>query len=469
MTCINAPAGGGADAGGMDVQFLGATGTVTGSKYLLREGASRLLVDCGLFQGFKQLRLRNWAHPPFDAATLDAVVLTHAHLDHSGYLPLLVRRGFKGPIYCTHATLDLCRILLPDSGRLQEEEAEQAARHGWSRHRPALPLYTEADAVQALENFEARAFDTAFEAAPGLHVRLLRAGHILGAAMVRVEGPRRSILFSGDLGRPRDPLMHPPATVAAADYLVVESTYGDRAHDPADPQQRLGEIIARTIARDGVVVIPSFAVGRTQSLLWAIHRLKQARVLPGELPVFLNSPMAVDATGIYRRHRAEHRLSPDECQAMCHAARFVNTVEESKRLNQRKGPMVIIAGSGMASGGRVVHHLKAFAPDPRNTILFAGFQAGGTRGAAMLAGAEAVKIHGEYVPVRAEVALIDNLSAHADAQEILEWLAGFKAPPRRTFVTHGEPAAADALRQRIEEQLRWRCEVPDYLQTVTLD
>jgi len=453
----------------MQLQFLGATGTVTGSKYLLREGAAGVLVDCGLFQGYKQLRLRNWARPSFDPPTLNVAVLTHAHLDHSGYLPRLVKAGYGGPVHCTGGTYDLCRLLLPDSGRLQEEEAELANRHGWSRHRPALPLYTEADAVQALERFEVHGFDEEFVAAPDLSIRFLPAGHILGAAMVQVRSGARTVLFSGDLGRQNDPIMHPPATVTKADFLVVESTYGDRAHDPVDPQRRLGEVIDRTIRRDGVVVIPSFAVGRTQSLLWAIHRLKAARVLPGELPVFLNSPMAVDATAIYRRHRAEHRLSPEECEAMCHAARFVNTVEESKRLNERRGPMVIIAGSGMASGGRVVHHLKAFAPDPRNTILFAGFQAGGTRGAAMLAGAPAVKIHGEYVPVRAEVELIDNLSAHADAQEILAWLGGFKAPPRRAFVTHGEPAAADGLRQRIEEQLHWRCEVPDYLETAALE
>jgi metallo-beta-lactamase family protein len=453
----------------MQIQFLGATGTVTGSKYLLQEGTSRLLVDCGLFQGFKQLRLRNWAQPPFDPAALNAVVLTHAHLDHSGHLPRLIKAGYAGPVHCTSGTYDLCRLLLPDSGRLQEEEAESANRHGWSRHQPALPLYTEADAVQALERFEVHGFDEEFEAAPGLRVSFLPAGHILGAAMIRVRSGARTALFTGDLGRPSDPIMRPPVSVAHADAVVVESTYGNRAHDPSDPQQRLGEIIARTVARGGVVVIPSFAVGRTQTLLWAIHRLKAARVLPGELPVFLNSPMAVDATAIYRRHRAEHRLSPEECEAMCHAARFVNTVEESKRLNERRGPMVIIAGSGMATGGRVVHHLKAFAPDPGNTILFAGFQAGGTRGAAMLAGAEAVKIHGQYVPVRAEVELIDNLSAHADAQEILAWLGGFTAPPRRTFVTHGEPAAADALRLRIEEQLHWRCDVPEYQDTVALE
>jgi metallo-beta-lactamase family protein len=452
----------------MNLQFLGATGTVTGSKYLLSTADATLLVDCGLFQGYKQLRLRNWAVPPFDARTLGAVALTHAHLDHSGYLPRLVKAGFGGPVHCTSATYDLCRLLLPDSGRLQEEAAEYANRHGLSRHTPALPLYTEADAFAAVDRLEVHGFNEDFDVGPGMRLRFVPAGHILGAAMVSVRAAGRHVLFSGDLGRPNDPIMRPPAAVERADVLVVESTYGNRTHDPADPYRQLGDVIARTIARDGVVVIPSFAVGRTQSLLWGIHRLKQARALPGELPVYLNSPMAVDATAIYRRHRSEHRLTPEECQAMCHAARFVNTVEESRRLNERHGPMVIIAGSGMATGGRVVHHLKAFAPDPRNTILFAGFQAGGTRGAAMLEGAAAVKIHGAYVPVRAEVAQIDNLSSHADAQEILAWLGGFTAPPARTFVTHGEPAAADALRQRIEDQLHWRCDVPDYGETVQL-
>ena len=452
----------------MHLQFLGATGTVTGSKYLLKHGAAQLLVDCGLFQGFKQLRLRNWSRPPFDPGALAAVALTHAHLDHSGYIPLLVKSGYRGAIHCTGATFDLCRLLLPDSGRLQEEEAELANRHGWTRHRPALPLYTEADAVLALERFEVHAFDEPFDVAGGLRARFLPAGHILGAAMIRVDAGSRSVLFSGDLGRPNDAIMRPPMRVERADYVVVESTYGDRAHDPVDPQQRLGEILAAAVARGGVVVIPSFAVGRAQSLLWAIARLKADGALPAELPVYLNSPMAIDATGIYRRHRGEHRLTPPQCEAMCRAAHFVNTVEESKRLNERKGPMVIIAGSGMASGGRVVHHLKAFAPDPRNTIVLAGFQAGGTRGAALRAGAEAVKIHGAYVPVRAQVEHLDNFSSHADAQEILAWLGGFTAAPRRTFVTHGEPAAADALRQRIEEQLHWACEVPDYLDGVAL-
>ena len=449
----------------LTLQFLGATGTVTGSKYLLRAGDASLLVDCGLFQGFKPLRLRNWAPPAFDPRALGGVVLTHAHIDHSGYVPLLVKRGFTGPIHCTAATYELCRILLPDSGRLQEEEAEHANRHGWSKHRPALPLYTEADAVQALERFEVHPFDAGFEAAPGVHVALRYAGHILGAAMVEVTHAARRVLFTGDLGRPRDALMHPPALVERADTLIVESTYGDRQHPPLDPVRTLGALVRETTDGGGVVLIPSFAVGRTQSLLWALHRLKAEGALPERLPVYLNSPMAIDATAVYRRHRAEHRLSPEDCQAMCHAAKFVNTVEESKALNLRRGPMVIIAGSGMATGGRIVHHLKAFAPDPKNLVLFAGFQAGGTRGANMIDGAAAVKIHGDYVPVRARVAVLDNLSSHADAAEIVEWLRGFRAPPAQTFVTHGEPAAADALRMRIGEQLGWSgVAVPDYLE-----
>lgn len=452
----------------MKLQFLGATGTVTGSKYLLTAGTQRVLVDCGLFQGYKQLRLRNWSRLPLDPRELSAVVLTHAHLDHSGHLPLLVRNGFRGPVFCTGATAELCRILLPDSGRLQEDEAKHANQYGWSKHKPAQPLYTEKDALRALELFETRTYELDFEAAPGLIIRFLPAGHILGSAMVRASHERVSALFTGDLGRPDDPIMRAPVPVQQADYLVVESTYGNRLHDPADPVAKLGDVIRRTSERGGVVVIPSFAVGRTQSLLYGIHVLKQRGDIPNSLPVFLNSPMAIDATAIYRRYRLEHRLDPEQCRGMCQAAHIVNTVEESIRLNERHGPMVIIAGSGMATGGRVVHHLKVFAPDARNTIMFAGYQAGGTRGAAILTGAESVKIHGQYVPVRAEIALLENLSAHADYAETLGWLKHFSSAPRRTFITHGEPAAADALRLRIEEQLRWDCQVPDYLESVTL-
>ena len=452
----------------MDIQFLGATGTVTGSKYLLRAAGKRILIDCGLFQGYKQLRLRNWAPLPFDPATIDLVILTHAHLDHSGYLPLLVKHGYRGAVLCTAATAELCGILLPDSGHLQEEDAQYANRHGFSKHHPALPLYTQKDAQESLLQLEAIGFDRTVNIAPGLDFRLLRAGHILGAAMAEFHCGNRAVLFSGDLGRPNDLLMKPPAQVEHADYLVLESTYGNRRHEQTDPLHLLADVVSRTAARGGVVIIPAFAVGRTQVLLYAIHLLKSARRIP-DLPVYLNSPMAIDATGIYRQYRLEHRLTEEQCKAMCAAARPVTTVEESKALNNRRGPMILISASGMVTGGRVLHHVKAFAPDPCNTILLSGFQSGGTRGAALAAGAETVKIHGEYVPVRAEVATLNNLSAHADSVETLEWLRHFSRPPRRTFITHGEPPAADALRRSIEEKLNWQCCVPDYLERASLD
>lgn len=451
----------------MEIQFLGATGTVTGSKYLVTAGGMNVLVDCGLFQGFKQLRLRNWAPLPISPAEIDVVILTHAHLDHSGYLPLLVREGFAGKILCTSATLDLCGILLPDSGRLQEEEAEFANRHGFSKHKPALALYTEVDALAALDQFESVDFGVDTDLGAGLRLQLSPAGHMLGAASVRLSHGGKSLLFSGDLGRPNDLIMVPPAAPGAADYLVVESTYGNRRHNDSDPLVMFEQVLNRTFKRGGVVVIPSFAVGRAQTVMYLIHLLKRDGRIP-DVPVFLNSPMAIDATRIYHDHDGEHRLSHAECHAMCDAARIVNTAEESKRLNQRHGPMVLIAGSGMATGGRVVHHLKAFAPDERNTVLFVGYQAGGTRGAAMVGGAEAIKIHGEYVPVRAEVVNIDNLSGHADYAEILDWLGQATVPPTQVFVTHGEPESADAMRRHIAETLGWAVRVPEHLERVVL-
>ena len=451
----------------MQLRFLGATGTVTGSKYLVQAGAKKILVDCGLFQGLKQLRLRNWEPLPADAREIDAVILTHAHIDHSGYLPLLASNGFAGKVRCSQATADLCRILLPDAGHLQEEEAEYANRKHFSKHTPALPLYTRADAERCLEQLAPLEPERDFDLGSGITLRFSHSGHILGSSFVRLTHEGKSIVFSGDLGRPNDVLMKPPVRVARADYLVLESTYGDRRHDSADPKAQLADIVNCTAQRGGVVVIPTFAVGRTQELLYLIHLIKSSKAIP-DIPVFLNSPMAVDATRIFRAHAEEHRLTPRQCEDTCRAAQIVNSVEESKRLNTRAGPMVILAASGMATGGRVVHHLKAFAPDPKNTVLFAGFQAAGTRGAAMLNGAESVKIHGEYVPVRAEVRVLSNLSAHADYAEIMDWLGGFERAPRQTFIVHGEPSAADALRHRIEEQKRWSCRVPDYLETANL-
>ncbi len=445
----------------MQITFLGGVGTVTGSKYLVETGGRRVLIDCGLFQGFKQLRLRNWEPLPVAPAMIDSVVLTHAHLDHSGYLPLLVRNGFKGPVWCTAATRDLCGILLPDSGHLAERDAEFANRHGFSKHHPALPLYTEADARAALPRLSPLDYRREQDLGDGLTLTFRFAGHILGAAVALLSYEGMSILFSGDLGRPNDPVMRAPEIITQSDYLIVESTYGDRKHDARDPQALLADVINRTAARGGTTVIPAFAVGRVQTVLYYLHRLKSARLMP-DLPIFLDSPMAIDASDIFHAHRRDHRLSEAECRDVCGLARLTRSVEESKAIDQSRVPSVIISASGMATGGRVLHHLKAYAPDPRNSVLFAGFQAGGTRGAAMLAGAREIKIHGTQVPVRAEVINLDMLSAHADADETMDWLRKFERPPRTTFATHGEPAASDALRYRIEHDLGWTCRVPAY-------
>lgn len=453
----------------MELKFLGATGTVTGSKYLLTSGNQRILVDCGLFQGLKQLRLKNWAKLPVDPKTIDVVVLTHAHIDHTGYLPLLVKNGFSGKVICTEATHELCKILLPDAAHLQEEEAEYANRRGFSKHQPALPLYTQEDAANALALFNSFKYEQVVSLGHDNVLTFHLNGHILGSASVRIHNPSTSIVFSGDIGRPNDILMKPPVPIKQADYLVVESTYGNRLHVQDDPKVKLAQIINKTVKRKGIVVIPVFAVGRAQELLYYIHLLKASGAIAENIPVYLNSPMAVDATAIFTHYQVEHRLTKEECIALNKTAHIVNSVEESRALNETKGPMIILSASGMASGGRVVHHIKAFAPKSNNTILFVGFQAAGTRGAAMLDGAKEIKIHGEYIPVRASVELIPNLSAHADYAEILTWLGHFEAPPKKTFIVHGEPVAADAMRHHIEEQYHWRTIVPEYLDVFSLN
>jgi metallo-beta-lactamase family protein len=443
----------------MRLTFLGGAGTVTGSKCLVEASGRRILVDCGLFQGLKELRLRNRAPLPVEPARIDAVVLTHAHLDHSGYLPLLVRDGFRGPIHCTAPTRDLCAILLPDSGYLQEKEAEYANRHGFSKHHPALPLYTAAEAVSSLDGFEPQPFERTFEAVPGISVRFRPAGHILGAATVELSANGRTILFSGDLGRPDSPTMLDPQAVRRADYVVVESTYGDRIHETTDPEDAIADIVVRTAGRGGSILIPTFAVGRVQTLLLHIHRLKLAGRIP-DLPVFVDSPMASAASKVFASHLGAHRLDARQCAGLAATARYVDSVEESKRLGQSRVPRIILSASGMATGGRVLHHLKSLGPDAANTILFAGFQAAGTRGAAMVAGARSVKIHGVQVPIAADVFNLGMLSAHADREEILAWLSKFEARPKHCFVTHGEPPAAEALRAEIERRLGWTCSVP---------
>jgi metallo-beta-lactamase family protein len=452
----------------MRLSFLGGTGTVTGSKYLLEHAGRRLLIDCGLFQGIKQLRLRNWDALSVAASSIDAVVLSHAHLDHSGWLPRLRRDGFEGFVWCTAATRDLCELLLPDSGRLLEEEADFANRHGFSKHRPALPLYDEEAARATLRMFRTIPFDVPFEPVPGMAVSLRPAGHLLGAASIRVAWPHRAIVFSGDLGRQDDLLMWPPNPPHAADWLVVESTYGDRARKIVDPLAALGEAINRVASRGGVIVVPAFAVGRAQALLHAVHELKLHHRI-ADLPVYLDSPMAAGATRIYQAHRAGHRLTTAQTAALCFSATIVESIAASRRLNGLQRPAVIISASGMASGGRVLHHLKAYAPSALNGIILTGFQAAGTRGAALAAGASTVKIHGEHVPVRAEVVMVDSLSAHADRDELLAWVGASPVAPRRVFVTHGEPVASDALRQAIEERCGWPCVVPEFRDTVELE
>ncbi len=450
----------------MKLTFLGAAGTVTGSKYLIESDGRRWLVDCGLFQGYKNLRLLNWQPLPVDPSTIDAVVLTHAHLDHSGALPLLMRQGFRGPVYATPSTIDLCQLLLPDSGHLQEDDAEFANRHKTSKHDPALPLYTEDDARQALRLFEPLAFDRSLDLG-GLHLRLRHAGHILGASSVELRGAHGSLLLSGDIGRPDDLVMRPPAAIEFGDTLIVESTYGDRSHGGDGSADVLADVITRTAGRGGMVIVPAFAVGRAQSLLYQIALLKRARKIP-DLPVFLDSPMAIDTTGIYQRHRDEHRLSPDDCRSLGHVAKFCRTVDESRALNGLNYPAIIISASGMATGGRVLHHLRNHGPDHRSSIVFAGYQAGGTRGARLVNGERVIRIFGDEVRINAEVVSLPGMSAHADAAQIVAWLKTLKKAPRHVYLTHGEPAAADALRWRIEHELRWQVSVPMMGDQVTL-
>lgn len=441
---------------------LGGAGTVTGSKHLLASGRTRLLVDCGLFQGLKDLREKNWKPLPVKASGLSAVVLTHAHLDHSGYLPRLVKEGFRGPIFMSGATAAVAELILLDSAHIQERDAEAANRHGYSKHKPALPLYTVRDAERAIAQFVKVDFHAETQLPGGARLVLRRAGHILGAATADISWHKRRIVFSGDLGRYDDPVMRDPEAVPAADYVVVESTYGDRRHNGDVPDDVLADIIGRTVARGGTVIIPTFAVGRAQSILYHLWRLKQAGRL-GLVPVYLDSPMAIDATGLLHAHRDDHRLTDAQCDGACHIATYVRDVEDSKQLTTNPLPKVILAGSGMATSGRVLHHLKTYGPDRRNTILLSGFQAAGTRGRSLAEGAKELKIHGQWVPISAEVRNLDMLSAHADAGEILRWLSGFQRPPARVFIVHGEPHASDALRMRIRDRFGWECVIPQML------
>ena len=453
--------------------FLGAARTVTGSKYLLEHEGTRVLVDCGLFQGLKELRVRNWAEFPVAPASIDAIVLTHAHLDHVGYLPRLVAQGYRGRAFCTAGTMDLCRLVLPDAGRIQEEDARQANKHGYSKHQPALPLYTEVDAQRALTHLQPVGFDREIEVARNVSVRFLPAGHLLGSAFVtmRLHGAR-TILFGGDLGRYARPVLPDPSDAVPADVVLCESTYGDRDHGEDDNGEGLATVIRDTAGRGGKVIVPAFAIGRVEELLYWIRRLELERRIP-VLPVYVDSPMATDALRYYIARVAE--LDPDmrptrKDVSTFATARFqtVASAQQSKELTASRRSAIVISASGMATGGRVLHHMEAALPDPRNTVLFVGYQAVGTRGRLLVDGAPEVKIHGRIIAVSARIAKIDSMSAHADRVEILRWLRTLPSPPGRLCLVHGEPGPMDALKSLVEQRLGWKVHTPNHRERIAV-
>ena len=455
------------------LQFLGAAGTVTGSKYLLKHADKTYLIDCGLFQGPHKLEELNREPSPIDVNGLEAVILTHAHIDHTGYLPRLVQGGYHGPVYASEATCALLELLLPDSGYLQEEQASYANKKGYSRHKPARPLYTYQQALRSLQSLRPVKLDQSLAVDEQLTVTMRAAGHILGSAILECELEGLKLVFSGDLGRYDQEVMCSPTAVHRADVLLVESTYGNRAHSREPLEAQLAQVAGDTLERGGVLLIPSFAVGRTQQLLYFLRKLQEQKRIP-DLPIYVDSPMASDATAIYCRFGAELNLKVDllmdeeVCPLRCRETHFTRTVQQSKWLNQAPGPMIIISASGMCTGGRIVHHLKQRLPDPKNTVLFVGYQAQGTRGRLLSEGAGQIKIHGMPVPVRAKIASIAGLSAHGDYHELLRWLSGFERAPRQSFIVHGEPQAAEAFQERIHGQLGWKAHRPAYLETVTL-
>lgn len=465
-----------AKGGAATLQFLGAAGGVTGSKYLFSCGDDQVLIDCGLFQGLKELRQRNWAPVPIDLARLRAVILTHAHIDHSGYLPRLVAKGYKGPVFATPGTCDLLGVMLPDAAHLQEEEARYARRKGYSKHSPALPLYTVEDADRSLQLLRATRVGESIEVAEGVFLDFGRVGHILGAGSARLsfeaEGQKRTLMDSGDLGRYDRPIIKNPEPAGSADWLLIESTYGNRSH-AKDSEIELRDLIRDTVARRGCLIIPAFAIGRTQDLIYTIRKMEDDGAIPA-VPVHVDSPMGIEATDIYCRHTDEHDFemqqlrNREKCPIASRHMVVDRTPEQSKAINAVKGPLIIISASGMATGGRVLHHLKQRLPNPDTTVLLAGYQAEGTRGRSLQDGAKEIKMLGEVVPVRAQIKMLDGFSAHADQGEILRWLGTFKHPPRMTYVVHGEPPAAAALAEAIRERLKWKVEIARYQQVVPL-
>ena len=456
------------------LRFLGACGTVTGSKFLLESGSHRVLLDCGVFQGSSELKQKNWSSPAFDPASLDAVILTHAHIDHTGYLPRLAKDGFSGPVYVTPPTAGLLDFLLPDAAHLHEEDARYANEKQYSRHRPALPFFDANDATSALRLLRQIPFHERAEAAPGIAFTFRRVGHILGAAFVTVEADSRRIVFSGDVGQRNVPILKDPEQPESADYLLLESTYGDRLHPDASPRGELGRVVAETVARRGVLLIPAFAVGRAQDVLYYLRSLQRDRTIPADLPIYLDSPMAVSAVDLYCGTLAEHDLEMEKlrneglCPIEGPSVHLIRDRDESIALNARRGPMVIVSASGMLSGGRVLHHLKHRLPDPETTLLFVGFQAAGTLGRKILEGAHEVRIHGQLVPVRAEIREIPALSAHADQRGLVEWVASLQSPPRAVSLVHGEPAAREALAAVLRTTYGWTVNLPEEGEAIEL-
>lgn len=451
----------------MKITFLGAAQEVTGSKYLVEDQGAKLLVDCGIFQGSFKTSQRNWSEFPVDTTTIAAVVLTHAHIDHSGYVPLLVKKGFKGPIYCSRATYELCKILLKDNGNLQEEAARRFNEYKDAQTPAVQPLYTKQDAEYALNFFKVMEYEAPFKHGP-FEITLVRCSHIIGSSFVVVSNGSRTLSFSGDLGGTHQLIMRAPAKLSATDYLVLESTYGDRLHEEGDPLSLLAEAISGAVAQGGKILIPAFAVGRTQTILYCLHQLKQKKMIP-DIPVFLDSPMAIDVTNLFCEFKEDHILAVDECQQSLAVATPTTTVEDSKRLSNLPGSAIIIAGSGMMEGGRMVHHLKNYISDPKTLIILVGYQAGGTKGSELLSDEKEIKLFGKMYPVRAQIKTLDMFSAHADYNEILEWLSHFKTAPKKIFLTHGEKEASFALKEKIEKRFGWQVIVPAYEQSFDLD
>lgn len=453
----------------MKLTFLGGALSVTGSKFLIEDQDKRYLIDCGLFQGLKELRVRNWDPLPVDAKTISACVLTHAHLDHTGYLPILVKQGFNGPIYGSTLTCELTKLILLDAGRIQEEDADRANRYGYSKHKPALPLYTEAEAERAIRLLKPVDFYKEYNLDQGLSFTLSHSGHISGSSFITLKNSTTTIVFSGDVGRPDDPIMNKRDSIAFADYLLIESTYGGRLHPKVDNTSQLEKIINDTLSKKGKVIMASFAIGRAQTLLYLISKLKQENRIPQNVPVYLDSPMGQKVTELFCTHQEESGLSKNSLEEVCAVPQFISTREQSKRLKESKIPSIILASSGMAEGGRILHHLKNFGPDERNTVVLTGFQAEGTRGEKLLKGEKEIKVYGEVVPIRATITHLDNLSSHVDEEEMIDWLKGFKSPPKTTFLVHGEAEGTRAMKSKIEKELGWNVVIPNYLESVELN